>query len=85
VINHQQLGLSLPVQPGRYAAQIFMQIDGQRSFQEIFDRVRNAPENRRALPSNQVLFDDFAANFETLASIERILLRHESVTPPAPV
>jgi SAM-dependent methyltransferase len=85
LLNHQHVGLSLMVQPGRYAPEIFMHIDGQRSFQEIFDRVRRDPAHRQAPPSNTRLFDDFRENFDVLNAIERILLRHRSVTLPAPV
>ncbi|HEX9392002.1 MAG TPA: class I SAM-dependent methyltransferase [Usitatibacteraceae bacterium] len=85
LLNHQHVGLSLMVQPGRYAPQIFMHMDGQRSFQEIFDLVRNDPANRKSPPGNQLLFDDFKNNFDILGAIERILLRHKSVILPAPV
>ncbi len=85
LLNHQHVGLSLMVQPGRYAPEIFMHIDGQRSFQEIFDRVRRDPAHRQAPPGNPRLFDDFRENFDVLNAIERILLRHRSVTLPAPV
>ena len=78
-LDHKHLGLTIAVEPGRHAAEIFQQVDGQRSFQQIFDLVRAEPANRQAQPTNAQLFDDFWDDFHILNAIEWILLRHQSV------
>ncbi|MBY0573498.1 MAG: class I SAM-dependent methyltransferase [Undibacterium sp.] len=78
VLHHQELGAMLVAYPGKYSSKIFTHIDGQRTFQEIFELVRAEPECRNAPPDNEQLFADFRQPFDALNSIERILLRHLS-------
>lgn len=78
-LDHKHLGLTVAVQPGRHAAQVLQHIDGQRSFGQIFERVRAEPTNRHLKLSNQQLFADFSSSFDILNTIERLLLRHKSV------
>ena len=78
VLHHQGLGATLVADPGQYSGLIFTQIDGVRTFGEIFDLVRAQPECRNAPPDNARLFADFRQPFDALTAIERILLRHQS-------
>lgn len=78
VLHHQGLGATLVADPGRYSGSIFSHIDGEKTFQEIFDLVRAQPDVRANPPDNARLFADFRAPFDALQSIERILLRHAS-------
>ena len=75
-LQHQHSGVSVMVNPGKYGPQILRLIDGQRSFGEIFDQFRADWRGQAAAPDNAVLFADFAASFEALNALERLLLRH---------
>ncbi|HEY3047157.1 MAG TPA: class I SAM-dependent methyltransferase [Polaromonas sp.] len=75
-LQHQHAGVSVMVNPGKYGPQILRLIDGQRSFGEIFDQFRADWRGQAAAPDNTVLFADFAASFEALNALERLLLRH---------
>jgi SAM-dependent methyltransferase len=75
-LQHQHSGVSVMVNPGKYGPQILRLIDGQRSFGEIFDQFRADWRGQAAAPDNTVLFADFAASFEALNALERLLLRH---------
>lgn len=83
VLNHAHSGVSVTVNPGKYGASILRMIDGERSFRQIFDtlRVVQAAAGQRAL-SDQEFFDDFRDSYDILNAIERLLLRHPSVTLP---
>jgi hypothetical protein len=67
--------------PGRYVRYIFQYMDGDRSWREIFDALRNEPALRKAPPPDDVLFAEFRPWYDVLGSIERLLLRHRSVPP----
>lgn len=75
-LQHAFLGLTAQVDAGRFSANILRYIDGQRTFQQIFDLVRSEPAWRAAPPGNDALFADFRASYEVLNAIERLLLRH---------
>jgi SAM-dependent methyltransferase len=80
VLNHQHSEVSLMVNPGKYGAKILHHIDGKRTFQQIFDAIRSASGTDQAALSNQDFFADFFESFDTLNALERLLLRHVSVT-----
>lgn len=75
-LAHAFLGLNVQVDAGTWSARILRHIDGQRSFQQVFDLVRAEPAWRAAPPDNTTLFADFSASYVVLNAIERILLRH---------
>jgi ubiquinone/menaquinone biosynthesis C-methylase UbiE len=78
-LDHKHIGVTTVVRPGRHAAQVLQHIDGERTFQQIFDKLRAEPANRHLKLSNQLLFDDFQSSFDVLNAIERMLLRHPEV------
>ena len=75
-LQHQHSGVSVMVNPGKYAPQILRLIDGQRSFGGIFELFRAAWRGQAAAPDNTALFADFAESFDTLNALDRLLLRH---------
>jgi SAM-dependent methyltransferase len=83
VMNHAHSGVSVMVNPGRYGASILSMIDGQRSFGQIFEILRSMQTAAGQRPvTDQEFFDDFRDGYEVLNAIERLLLRHQSVTLP---
>ncbi len=76
MMQHEHAGVAVPVNPGRYSPQILRLIDGKRSFGEIFDQFRADWHGKAAAPTNDVLFADFAAPYEILNALERLLLKH---------
>jgi SAM-dependent methyltransferase len=80
-LNHVHSGVSIQAAPGKYGRQILHYIDGRRTFQQIFDLVRTQVREEPA-PANDVLFKDFAAIFDTLNALDRLLLRHVSTDLP---
>ena len=84
LLSHQHSGVSVMVDPGQHGPQLLRLIDGQRSFAEIFDRYRAGWRGSDAAPDNASLFADFAASFEVLNSLERLLLRHPEAGPARP-
>ncbi|HQR23000.1 MAG TPA: class I SAM-dependent methyltransferase [Burkholderiaceae bacterium] len=72
VLQHARSGLSRLLDPGRHVREIFMALDGRRSFGEIFDEVRRAA---RPAPDDAALFAEFEPWFRALESIDRLLLR----------
>ncbi len=83
MLRHQHSGLEFMVNPGKYGAKILALVDGKRSFGEIFDQFRAAWHGKAAAPDNAALFADFAESFDTLATLDRLLLRHPSGGMPA--
>jgi len=79
MLAHQHSGVSVMVNPGRYAPQILRLIDGTRSFGAIFDQFRADWHGQAAPPDNQTLFADFAQSYDTLNALDRLLLK----LPPA--
>jgi hypothetical protein len=75
-LQHGFLGLNVKINAGIYSAKILRHIDGQRSFQQVFDLVRAEPAWRHAAPDNAALFADFHDAYQVLNAIERVLLRH---------
>ena len=75
VLDHTHTGLSLTLNPGRYAPFILRHIDGERSFREIFDRVREDRHATEAELSDAALFEDFRATYEAFNALERLLLK----------
>ena len=84
MLRHQHSGVSVMVDPGQHGPQLLRLIDGQRSFAEIFDRYRAGWSGTGAPPGNASLFTDFAASFEVLNALERLLLRHPEAGPALP-
>jgi SAM-dependent methyltransferase len=80
-LEHSLSGLRKGMDPGRYVRYIFQYMDGDRSWQEIFDALRNEPALRKAPPLDDVLFAEFRPWYDVLGSIERLLLRHRSAPP----
>lgn len=78
ILRHEFLGMTALIDAGKYSGRIFSHVDGNRTFQEIFDRVRADLVAGDAAPANDVLFADFKASYEALNAIERLLLRHPS-------
>lgn len=79
VLNHAHTAISVLIDPGRFGAAIFDHLDGQRSFGEIFALVR---KDTASAPDDATLFRDFQPLYDFLTSIDRLLLRHCSVTLP---
>lgn len=79
-LTHPASGNAVMVNPGKYGARILREIDSRKTFQAIFDAIRSDPNFRLAAPTNEELFADFYESFDTLNAIERVLLRHESVS-----
>ncbi len=73
LLQHGRSGLALPIACGQYVQRIFSHLNGERSWREIFARVRDeVPTNS---PGDEVLFDDFKPWFDALRLIDRMLLR----------
>ena len=73
LLRHSQSGLALPITCGKYVHSIFSHLNGERSWREIFARVRAGVAANP--PSDAVLFDDFQPWFDALGLIDRMLLR----------
>lgn len=80
MLNHENAGLSMRVNPGRYGAKLLGLVDGQRSFGAIFDKFREDWKGQAAAPTNDMLFEDLRESYETLNAIDRLLLRHSHAT-----
>jgi len=81
-LTHNLARLNRVMEPGRYVRSIFAHMDGQRSFGSIFDLVRGEVAFRDAPPDDAALFADFAPWYESLESIERLVLRRVAVDEP---
>lgn len=79
-INHIHTGIVAEVNAGKYAKYILNNIDGRQTFGEIFEKIRGINKFKKAPPSNDDLFSDFRELFTFLRAIERLLLRHKSVS-----
>jgi hypothetical protein len=73
VLQHPASGLQQVMDYDARAAAIFRELDGVRSFREIFGRVREQAF-RAKQPTDSELFAAFRPWFDVLASIERIVL-----------
>lgn len=82
VLNHAPSGMTMRVNPGRYAQNILHHIDGMSTFQQIFDKVRIEVTPHAAPPSNAALFADFRESFDILNALDRLLLRHYTAELP---
>ena len=85
VVDHPHTGFSIRIEPGRFGEHILRHLDGKRSFGEIFSLVRAAPELSATPPHDDELFRDFRAFFDSMLAIDRVLLRHRGVAPPAEI
>jgi SAM-dependent methyltransferase len=74
LLEHRHTGVRAVVDPGRHGRRILQNIDGRRTFAQIFEAVR-AEIGTDSAPSNDALFADFRALYEVLAAIDRLLLR----------
>ncbi len=80
LLTHSQSGLRRDMYPTSVVRQIFLALNGNRTWREIFDLVRQ----QHAMPSrvnhepgdvDRDFFAEFASWYEALNSIERLLLR----------
>lgn len=82
VLQHPASGLQQVMDYDAHAAAIFRELDGVRSFREIFGLVREQSAFRANPPADAVLFASFRPWFDALASIERmVLLRKDRPWP----
>lgn len=80
LLEHRQAGIAFPVNPGKYGPRILREIDGKKSFKEIFDIVRADVQYRFDHPSDETLFADFKESFDALNAMDRLLLMHRDVS-----
>lgn len=80
LMNHLPTGMALELKPGKWAKYILNNIDGRKSFSQIFNLIRGIDKFKKSPPSDEELFEDFRELFEFLRSIDRLLLRHNTVT-----
>lgn len=73
LLRHTQSGLVLPITGNHVTREIFSDLDGHRSFAEIFARVR-ARKSDPAL-TDERCFAEFKPWFDALHLIDRLLLR----------
>lgn len=81
VLQHQRAGVAFPVRRGKYGPRILHEIDGGKTFGEIFDRVRDDIVFKFDHPTNDLLFDDFEESFNALNCLDRLILRRKNVLP----
>ena len=74
ILQHPPSGLRRVMDPNPLAAAIFRELDGLRSFREIFRRVRQDAVIRANPTTDEMLFQAFHPWFEALTSIERLAL-----------
>ena len=74
VLQHPPSGLTRVMEPSPLAAAIFRNLDGTRSFRDIFARVRGEPRFTAQPPTDAQLFAAFEPWFDALSSIERLVL-----------
>jgi ubiquinone/menaquinone biosynthesis C-methylase UbiE len=84
LLNHSHTGIAMHIDPGQFSQYIAKHIDGQRSFAEIFALVRAEPRFQKAPPGDAQLFEDFRPLYDFLRAIDRMLLRHRTLTPVYP-
>jgi ubiquinone/menaquinone biosynthesis C-methylase UbiE len=77
-LNHAPSGIVAQVSPGRFGKYVFNNMDGKRTFREIFDAVRAIKKFHALGLSDAELFEDFREMFEFFRAIDRIFLRHAS-------
>ena len=80
LLIHSPSGLRREMRPTPLVRQILVNIDGSRSWRNIFDIVRRQPglaarSRPEADATDRDLFAEFLPWFQTLNSIERLLLR----------
>ena len=75
LLTHTQSGLRRVMHPTALIRTILLGIDGRRNWREIFATVRAALPEQSAQMSDSLLFTEFAPWYDTLNSIERLLLR----------
>jgi len=81
VLQHAGSGLSCAMERSALAAAIFRELDGERTFREIFSRARQDPRYSGA--NDEAFLAAFKPWFETLASIERMALLRSANAWPA--
>ncbi len=89
LLTHSQSGLRLEMKPTPVVREIFLGIDDNRTWREIFDLVRQHRDLRLTArvgnehdDIDQSLFAEFSPWYEALNSIERLLLRHKRSDMP---
>ena len=85
LLTHSQSGLRREMRPTLLVRQILVNIDGARSWRDIFDIVRQqrgwAARTRAELDeTDEELFSEFLPWYQALNSIERLLLRGASTS-----
>jgi ubiquinone/menaquinone biosynthesis C-methylase UbiE len=74
-INHPMR--TLEIRSGRYLPIMLRYLDGKRSIREIIERVINAPGHQGTRPSETNLLGEFREFYDTMNSVDWMLLRHE--------
>ncbi|GAC1411448.1 MAG: class I SAM-dependent methyltransferase [Burkholderiaceae bacterium] len=77
VLQHAEAGVAVTVNPGKYGPRILREIDGRKTFAEIFAIIREDVEYKFNHPSDEVLFASFKDSYEALNNMDRLLLRHK--------
>ena len=75
LINHKPSGAVARIDPGIYSKYILNNIDGKRSFGEIFNSIRKIDKFRKLALTDDELFLDFSQLFHFFRAIDRLLLR----------
>ncbi|MBC8318046.1 MAG: methyltransferase [Desulfobulbaceae bacterium] len=69
--------ISMQFLPGKYTADIFSHLDGERSLKTIFNKVRKQRNSPKL--TDKELLDDFRPIYEICNNISWMLLRHSSL------
>lgn len=77
LLRHSHTGLSLMVNPGRFGPKILRQIDGIKTFSQIFEIVRRDPQVDGNEVPDEVFFNDFKEIYFVLNAIDRLLLKRQ--------
>jgi hypothetical protein len=77
VFNHKN-GHKILINPQIYTKVLFKYLDGQRSFNEIFDAIREDLSNPSL--TNDRLMQDFKSMFDVFVKLDWMLVRHKSVS-----
>lgn len=76
LLEHPVAGVAFPVNPGKYGPRILREIDGKKTFGEIFEIVRSDIQYRFDGLNDEKLFADFKESFYALSNLDRLMLRH---------
>ena len=77
-VNNADSGIVARPSPGKFGKYIFNNMDGKRTFGQIFDAVRTIDKFHSLSLSNDELFEDFREMYDIFRALDRIFLRHVS-------